>query len=69
MVEPYTIFFPVCVRYDESNNHIYVTDKRNREWDCWIASPSDKKPLKKRAFAISKVCSSMTADMAASRFW
>lgn len=43
MVEQYTIFFPVCVRYDESNNHIYVTDKRNREWDCWIASPSDKK--------------------------
>lgn len=43
MVKPYTIFFPVRVRYDESNNHIYATDKRGREWDCWIASPSDKK--------------------------
>lgn len=43
MVEPYTQFFPVRVRYDDNNNHIYVTDEHGKEWKCWIASSTDKR--------------------------
>ena len=43
MVELYTEFFPVRVRYDRANNHIYATDKAGNLWECRHATLSDMK--------------------------